>query len=88
MILPEKPQTLGYVYDPVDFTKVWYFGDFLRKVPTYLKEEDPKKWEFICRATDIQNTNWTELEAYNKSLLNFEKDLANHIAINNNPFLL
>jgi hypothetical protein len=87
MILPEESKPLGYSYNPNDFTEVYYFGDFMRKTTHLLKDSDDK-WKLACRATDIQSTEHTSLDAYRKTLQDFEKQLTNHIATNQDPFTL
>lgn len=87
MKLLSDAQSLGYIHDSNDFTETYFFGDYMRKTTHFMKDSD-EKWKLLCKATDIQNTDWPSLEAYRKHLLSLERDIAVHISTNENPFLL
>jgi len=87
MIFPEKQQSLGYVYDKEDFTETYFYGDFMRKTSLLLKDEN-KKWEFYSRVENIQQKEWPTQKSYREALQKTEKDLANHVSVNENPFIL
>lgn len=87
MIKPEISQSLSYDYDDKDLTSTWYYGDYMRKVSTLLKDSE-NKWNLVCRITDVQNTEHVDLVRYNSALKNFEKQLTDHVGIHENPFIL
>lgn len=87
MILPENQQTTNYVYDPQDFTKTYYYSDFLRKTSEFLKDGEEKD-KLVCRAHDIQSKEYPSLELYNKALEQFDKELSKHIGTHESPFII
>lgn len=87
MILPEKPSILKYIHDPKKENEVYGFGDYMRKIAHLLKDSN-EKWELVCTATDIQNTNWSSLDPYRDRLNRFETELTNYISTHQDPFAL
>ena len=87
-LLPENPQTLGYPYNPNDFTEIYYFGDFLRKTSEFLKDDDEKKWELVCRATDVQSKDYPSTEIYRQTLTRLEREISDHLGTHEDPFIL
>ena len=87
MIFPEEKHSIGYIYDQKKDNEVYGFGDYMRKITHLLKDTD-KKWELVCAATDIQNTNWASVEPYRNRLKKFETELTNYISTHQDPFAL
>ena len=70
--------TLGFQYENTDYKSVFDFGDFLRKTCMLMKET-PKKWEFLCRVDQIQNTLHVSAEVYASKLEYFVMDYADYL---------
>jgi len=83
----EQEKTSGYVYDQNDIAEVFFFGDFLRKTSHLLRDSD-EKWKIVCRATEVQNTEWPTLQSYHNELKKVEKDLIQHVSTNQDPFTI
>lgn len=95
-LLDENPRSTGYIIPEFNSEEVYLFGDFLRRTAQYMKDSD-KKWEFVCKATDIQDgaspvakipTAYPSLEIYHKTLREFEKTLCNHLGTHEDPFII
>ena len=87
MLAPEHSRPLGYVFDPKKETEIYGYGDFLRKTVEYLKDH-PEKVKLQGRANNLQNTSWCSSEPYLKAIQRLDKDVADFVAIHQNPFIL
>ena len=87
MLLPEKPTSLNYSYAKGDLSETWYYGDYLRKVATYLKDSSEKD-KLESEVTNVQNTEWPTIEAYDNALNRCANRISNHIGTHQDPFIL
>lgn len=86
-LISDKNIDLAYYYNAKDFTEVWYYGDYLRKTTSLLKDND-EKIKLESQIVSIQNTEWPSLEAYHASLNDYKKNISNHIGTNEDPFII
>lgn len=87
MLLAEKPTSLNYQYKHGDLAETWRYGDYLRKVSAYLKTSDDKD-KLESEVTNVQNTEWPTVEAYDKALNRCANRISNHIGTHQDPFIL
>lgn len=86
-LFPENITSTQYIYDPSKDGEIYGYGQFLSKLPLYLKDSEEKD-KLVGMADNVINTNWSNSQNYLNSLKRLDTEISNHIATNENPFLL
>jgi hypothetical protein len=68
----------GFEYDDSDPVSVYYYGSFLKNTGMLMHDCD-KKWEFVCRADNINRTEFPAPQTQAKYLENVAKDISKHL---------
>lgn len=87
MLLAESPVSLEYLYKKGDFAETFWYGDYLRKITFYMKES-PTRDKLMCEISDVQSTEWPDVESYDKKLNMCAKRVCNYIGTQQDPFIL
>lgn len=66
---------MNFTYKDDDYKSVYDFGDYLKKSTMLMKDSD-KKWEFVCRVDNTQNTLHTTPQNYANQLENIADDFS------------
>lgn len=70
--------SMDFKYNDEDYKSVFDYGDYLRKIGMCMRDCD-KKWEFVCRVDQTQNTLHMSSQTYARSLERTADDLGKHI---------
>ena len=87
-LLSDTSINLGYYLKNDDFKTLWDYGDYMKKVAAYVKNDDENLLKLQGEIEDTQNTEWPSKEAYKAALLRREIHLRNYLGTHENPFLI
>ena len=87
-LIPDNRVDFQFQYRKGDLAETWFFGDFLKKTTTLLKDDQDEKIKLEVEIYNIQNTDWDSVEIYDKKLRQFANTLSGHIVTHEDPFTL
>lgn len=87
-LIAENPTSLQYIVEnPNSIEDVWRYGDYLRKITSYMKDNE-EVTKVHAEIHNTQNAEWSTTEIYTKALKRCENTICNYLGTHQDPFII